>query len=81
MLVTLYCCDPDITIDNVHILSVEWGDSIIFAEEDVLPSAKEYVKEKYRLEGRNPDEVAQADVDCIFRYMKLNWVVSEHSEI
>ena len=62
---------------DVPILS-GWGESEHFTFDILEPIAKEYVKEKYRLQGKNPDEIAEEDIKKTVWYMKMVWIVSKY---
>ena len=60
-----------------HVSYLGWCDeSVQFTPDDLRPAAEEYVKEKFRIQGKSPDYITQQDIDTMMWYIKLTWTVS-----
>ena len=63
---------------NIKLLIIGWTEEEAepFTFDVLPPLAREYMKEKYRIQGKNPDDVTEKEVETMFWYMKLAWIVS-----
>ena len=73
-----YCNARNIIFLHIHTIGYTYQ-AYEFEDEDMVPYAKCYLEERNKVQGKDPGNVSDDEVEMLLWQIRINWVVSNVS--